>query len=204
MKSKLVGFLGCWLLLSSFRSNLDEKIVAYNYIDRFVPLAIDEMHRVGIPASIKLAQAMLESNLGRSILATQTNNHFGIKCKSYWTGLQYFHKDDDFDTKGKLIESCFRAYNDIESSFKDHSDFLKYSGKYDVLFGLEVIDYKAWAHGLKSCGYATDKSYALKLIKTIEEYQLYRYDTFSAPEYDIPVVNLQIVSKTSYKESTVE
>jgi flagellum-specific peptidoglycan hydrolase FlgJ len=204
MKSILVGFLGLWLLLSSFGNNLDEKIVAYSYIDRFAPLAIDEMHRVGIPASIKLAQAMLESNLGRSTLATNSNNHFGIKCKSYWTGLQYYHKDDDFDSKGKLIESCFRAYDDIESSFKDHSDFLKNSGKYDVLFGLDAIDYKAWAHGLKSCGYATDKTYALKLIRTIEDFQLYRYDTFSALGYDIPELNSQIVSKITYKESTVD
>ena len=204
MKSILVGFLGIWLLLSSFEVALDEKISAYSYIDRFAPLAVDEMHRSGIPASIKLAQAMLESNLGRSTLATNSNNHFGIKCKSYWTGMQYYHKDDDFDSKGKLIESCFRAYGDIESSFKDHSDFLKNSGKYDVLFGLDIIDYKAWAHGLKSCGYATDKTYALKLIKTIEDFQLYRYDTFSASAYDLPAVNTALISKSTNKETTVD
>ena len=204
MKSKLVGFLGLWLFLTSFRNNLDEKLLAYSYIDRFAPLAIDEMHRVGITASIKLAQAMLESNLGRSTLATKSNNHFGIKCKSYWTGMQYYHKDDDFDTKGKLIESCFRAYEDIESSFKDHSDFLRNSGKYDVLFGFDAIDYKAWAHGLKSCGYATDKTYALKLIRTIEDFQLYRYDTFSASDFDTPPVITNLISKSTYKESTVD
>ncbi|MEP7268524.1 MAG: glucosaminidase domain-containing protein [Saprospiraceae bacterium] len=195
MKIK-VGLLGIWIIFSSFYWNMDDKMVASAYIDRFAPLAIEEMHRAGIPASIKLAQAMVESNMGRSVLASQSNNHFGIKCKSYWKGQQFYHKDDDLDTKGRLIESCFRAYNDIESSFKDHSEFLKNSGKYDILFSLDITDYKGWAWGLKSCGYATDNAYALKLIQTIEDYKLYRYDTYQSVQFDLPVHNyLQSVSE---------
>lgn len=175
------------------------------YIERFAPLAIKEMRRVGIPASITLAQAVVESNAGQSKLAQKSNNHFGIKCKSYWTGLTVQYKDDDFDAKGKLIESCFRAYGDIESSFRDHSDFLKGSDKYSELFTLDKSDYKAWAVGLMSSGYATDKTYALKLITVIEDFQLYRFDTYQVGEFDLPAVNpvgFRVVAPLA--ETTVE
>ena len=162
------------------------------------------MNRVGIPASVKLAQAIVESNAGRSNLAVNSNNHFGIKCKSYWTGLQYYHKDDDLDKNGKLIESCFRAYQNIENSFRDHSDFLRNSGKYDILFSLDKTDYKGWAWGLKSCGYATDRSYAEKLIQTIEEFKLYRFDTYQASAYDIPKHTILISTKSNSVESIVD
>lgn len=176
-----------WVLVSSFTGREDSKLVEWYYIERFAPLAIEEMHRVGIPASVKLAQAVVESNAGRSTLATQSNNHFGIKCKTYWKGQSYYHRDDDLDVKGRLIESCFRAYSDIESSFIDHSDFLRSSPNYGRLFLLDPTDYKGWASGLSSCGYATDKSYSDKLIRIIEAYQLYRYDTYHAPVFDYPV-----------------
>lgn len=189
--------------LSSFRIEKEARMIEIAYIERFAPLAIQEMHRVGIPASIKLAQAMVESNAGRSALATKSNNHFGIKCKSYWTGMAYYHKDDDLDNKGKLIESCFRAYADINDSFKDHSDFLKYSPKYSGLFELDATDYKAWAIGLKSCGYATDKAYALKLIQTIEDFQLYRYDTYQSAVFDLPVHSSMVFPVIS-KETTID
>jgi flagellum-specific peptidoglycan hydrolase FlgJ len=204
-----VGMMGLWIVLVSFRvenSGRDkiERQMALDYLDRFAPLAVEEMKRVGVPASIKLAQAMVESNLGRSTLATNSNNHFGIKCKSYWTGKQYYHKDDDLDKKGRLIESCFRAYDDIESSFKDHSDFLRQSGKYDLLFDLDITDYKGWAQGLKSCGYASDKAYAQKLIQTIEEYALYRFDLFDSQPFDLPVYNPALISRPILAETTVE
>lgn len=197
-----VGLMVLGLALCSFGKSNVVRMVDIAYIERFAPLAIKEMHRVGIPASIKLAQAVIESNAGRSTLAANSNNHFGIKCKSYWTGLSYYHKDDDLDIKGKLIESCFRAYQDIEASFKDHSDFLKTSPKYLSLFALDAMDYRSWANGLKACGYATDKSYAAKLIQTIEEYHLYRYDTFQSPVFDLPVhINPMT---TSPRETTID
>lgn len=191
------------LILCSFMDVKDARMIEIAYIERFAPLAVEEMHRVGIPASIKLAQAVVESNAGRSALAAHSNNHFGIKCKSYWTGMSYYHKDDDLDYKGKLMESCFRAYQDIEASFRDHSDFLKSSNKYTSLFELDATDYKAWANGLKSCGYATDKSYATKLIQTIEDFQLYRYDTFQSPMYDLPL-HSSLSIPLSVKETTVD
>lgn len=200
----MVGLLGVWLFACSFFSGREDRIIADAFIERYALLAVDEMKRSGVPASIKLAQAMVESNMGRSTLALQSNNHFGIKCKTYWTGKQYYHKDDDFDKKGKLVESCFRAYENIQSSFKDHSDFLKYSGKYDILFSLEITDYRGWAHGLRSCGYATDKSYAIKLIQTIEEFSLYRFDTYQTSEFDIPTNTGNFVSRAIYAESTVD
>lgn len=185
MKSGVFAVL-IWVLCSSFSGPEDSRKVEWFYIERFAPLAVEEMHRVGIPASIKLAQAVIESNSGRSDLAIQSNNHFGIKCKSWWKGQSYYHKDDDLDARGRLMESCFRAYADIESSFRDHSDFLKSSPNYIPLFKLDPTDYKGWATGLKSCGYATDKSYADKLIRTVETFQLYRYDTYKATIYDLP------------------
>ncbi|MBK6391739.1 MAG: glucosaminidase domain-containing protein [Saprospiraceae bacterium] len=185
MKSWVSIVLICTLFYS-FRYKMDERVVAQAYIERYSVLAVNEMRRSGVPASIKLAQAMVESNAGRSVLALESNNHFGIKCKSYWKGQSYYHKDDDLDAKGKLMESCFRAYADIDASFKDHSDFLRSSAKYASLFNLDITDYKSWAYGLKECGYATDRSYSLKLIRTIEEYQLYRYDTYLSSEFDLP------------------
>lgn len=140
------------------------------YIDKYKDIAIAKMKSHGIPASITLAQGCLESGDGRSDLAVKANNHFGIKCHKDWEGPSYYKKDDD---PGK---SCFRKYKTVEESFKDHSDFLRYRDRYAFLFDLGVEDYKGWAHGLKKAGYATDPHYAQRLIKIIEDYQLYKYD----------------------------
>ena len=146
-----------------------------NYIEQHKDIAIQEMLRTGVPASIKLAQALLESNAGRSTLALKANNHFGIKCGSKWKGKTHYRKDDDYK-RGKLVKSCFRKYKKTQESFIAHSNFLKDNKRYASLFQLDRKDYKKWAKGLKKAGYATSKTYAQKLIKLIEEYKLYQYD----------------------------
>lgn len=156
-------------------------VEALSYIDSYSEIAVIEMYRTGIPASITLAQALHESNVGKSDLATRANNHFGIKCKSYWNGLTYFHKDDDLNDKGELIKSCFRAYDSVHDSYIDHSNFLRFTLNYQRLFDLGSKDYEAWAYGLKESGYATDIRYSQKLISYIEKYQLDRYDNFENP-----------------------
>ena len=148
------------------------------YIETYKYLAIDEMNRTGIPASIILAQAIVESNSGTSELAINANNHFGIKCKHYWKGNTYYHKDDDLDGNGRLIDSCFRSYDHTTASFIDHSNFLVNTLHYRSLFNYERTDYKSWARGLKQCGYATDRKYAEKLIKEIEKNRLQEYDYY--------------------------
>ncbi len=151
-----------------------------HYVNKFKQIAVEEMHRTGIPASIKLAQAILESNAGKSVLAKKANNHFGIKCGYSWTGRTYFRLDDDYDDKGNPIESCFRTYNSVESSFIAHSEFLTNNGRtsrYDFLFDYDPTDYKKWAHGLKKAGYATNPKYPILLIKLIEDYELHLFDS---------------------------
>jgi flagellum-specific peptidoglycan hydrolase FlgJ len=169
-------FLAAIYILLAAHKPATADFKAYQYIDKYKDIAIAEMHRTGIPASIKLAQGMHESQYGESNLATLANNHFGIKCKTYWTGQTYYHKDDDLDKRGRLIESCFRSYNADLDSYVDHSNFLVHTAHYGSLFLYDKTDYKAWAHGLKASGYATDKKYAPKLIKKIEKYGLNNYD----------------------------
>ncbi len=152
------------------------------YIDQFARLAVMEMHRSGVPASITLAQGIHESQSGQSPLARKANNHFGIKCKAYWEGPTYLHKDDDRNARGHLIASCFRAYDSAEDSYVDHSDFLRNRSYYQELFDYDVTDYTAWAKGLKACGYATDPQYADILIRIIETYDLHRFDQLSSGE----------------------
>ncbi|MEL6390915.1 MAG: glucosaminidase domain-containing protein [Bacteroidota bacterium] len=147
-----------------------------NYIEEHKDLAVIEMHRKGIPASIKLAQAILESDSGTSQFSLESHNHFGIKCKKYWRGEKVMHIDDDTDANGDLTESCFRAYEDVFHSYVDHSNFVAHSDNYRPLFDLDPQDYKAWARGLQEQGYATDPKYAEKLIAIIEKHQLYEYD----------------------------
>lgn len=149
------------------------KSVQEKYIDKYAPMAVAEMYRSGVPASITLAQGMLESSNGESPLATKGNNHFGIKCHNDWNGGKMYHDDD---RKGE----CFRKYKSPAESFRDHSDFLRYRDRYKSLFDLRTTDYKGWAYGLKKAGYATDPAYPKKLIKLIEDYRLYEYDTKSA------------------------
>lgn len=140
-----------------------------DYIDKYSDIAIKEMKRTGVPASITLAQGILESNAGQSVLATKGNNHFGIKCHNDWKGKTM--KMDDNAPK-----ECFRVYPNAEASFRDHSDFLRSRDRYKSLFELKQTDYKWWARGLKKAGYATDPGYADKLITLIEDYELYRFD----------------------------
>lgn len=157
------------------------------YINKYKEIAILEMERTGIPASIKLAQAILESGAGESYLATKGNNHFGIKCHSEWKGKKVYRKDDDF-VDGKLVESCFRKYEKPEQSFIDHSEFLrdpKKVARYGPLFELDPFDYKAWAKGLRRSGYATNPYYDKSLIKIIETYELNQYDKRRSVDTDI-------------------
>ncbi|MFT4759367.1 MAG: hypothetical protein ACI9XO_001158 [Paraglaciecola sp.] len=146
-----------------------------NYIDQFSNVAMEEMQRSGVPASIILAQGVIESNSGNSQLALDSKNHFGIKCKD-WEGRKVYYEDDDYKN-GKLIKSCFRAYDDVLDSYADHSKFLLQGERYRWLFDLNRTDYKAWARGLKKSGYATNPEYADIVIKIIDDYMLYIYDT---------------------------
>ena len=145
-----------------------------DYFDKYKDLAIEQMQKHKIPASITLAQGVLESAAGRSDLALKGNNHFGIKCNG-WTGRSTYHDDDE---KGE----CFRAYNNVYESYEDHSVFLTTRKRYSSLFQLSLTDYKGWAKGLKACGYATSPTYATKLIDIIQLYRLYEYD--KSPRYD--------------------
>lgn len=140
------------------------------YLNKYSALAVSEMKRTGIPASITLAQGMLESGYGRSTLAVRGNNHFGIKCHNDWRGARIYHDDN---RKGE----CFRAYPSAEDSYRDHSEFLVKGSRYRDLFSLGSTDYRGWAHGLKKAGYATDPNYAQLLIRKIDEYGLHDYDT---------------------------
>jgi LysM repeat protein len=140
-----------------------------DYINIYKDLAITEMNRTGIPASITLAQGIIESDCGHSSLAREANNHFGIKCHDDWTGATIRHNDN-------RRNECFRKYGKAEDSFYDHSDFLKSGSRYNFLFDLKSTDYKAWAHGLKKAGYATNPDYANMIIRTIEENNLWHFD----------------------------
>ena len=139
------------------------------YIKTYAPLAVVKMHEYKIPASISLAQGILESGSGQSTLARKSNNHFGIKCHTGWGGERVYHDDDEDD-------ECFRKYKYVSSSYNDHSDFLSTRRRYAFLFKLKNNDYKAWAKGLKKAGYATDRKYPEKLIYIIETYKLYEFD----------------------------
>ncbi len=139
------------------------------YIGNYKNIAIDKMEKYKIPASITLAQGILESGNGLSTLAKKSNNHFGIKCHSGWKGKKVYHDDDKKN-------ECFRKYSTAEGSFNDHSKFLTSRGRYEFLFDLKPDDYKAWAKGLKKAGYATDRKYPKKLISFIETFELYKYD----------------------------
>jgi hypothetical protein len=138
------------------------------YINTYKKLAMEEMQRTGIPASITIAQGIHETYAGKSELVLKSNNHFGIKCKAYWTGNKVYHDDD---SRGE----CFRSYQYPADSYRDHSDFLKGSDRYSFLFRLDPTDYKAWAMGLKKAGYATNPKYSSIIIKLIEDYNLQQY-----------------------------
>jgi len=181
-RSTLLFILIFPLVINSCRSS--KPVINYSsgepnaagYIGKYSDLAVSEMKRTGIPASITLAQGMIESDFGRSRMAREANNHFGIKCHDNWTGPTIRHNDD-------RRNECFRKYSRAEDSFYDHSDFLKSTSRYSFLFDLPSTDYKCWAKGLKKAGYATNPDYADMLIRKIEENNLYYYDRgFKAPE----------------------
>jgi flagellum-specific peptidoglycan hydrolase FlgJ len=164
------------------------------YIRKYAPIAVNEMHQNKIPASITLAQGILESGRGRSELALKSNNHFGIKCHTQWKGERVYHDDDE---KGE----CFRKYQFVETSYDDHSAFLTQRKRYSFLFNYDVKDYKNWARGLKKAGYATDKKYPNKLINIIESYQLYEFDKVKKKDFK---VNKKLVKKDAVKHVTKE
>jgi hypothetical protein len=158
----------CWLPQSARSQQQLPSQAVLDYVATYRAIAIREMNRTGVPAAITLAQGILETEAGKSDLVQRSNNHFGIKCKSSWTGDRVYHDDD---AKGE----CFRAYAAAEESYRDHSDYLKTSERYASLFRLDPEDYKGWAHGLRKAGYATNPQYANILIRYIEDYQLQDY-----------------------------
>lgn len=176
----LVGCHSSKKAVSSSKNNKKEVITATsktvttsevvnNYIARYKEVAMSNMKQYGIPASIILAQGILESGAGRGALAVNSNNHFGIKCHSDWAGESVFHDDDS-------AQECFRKYDNPEGSYKDHALFLTSKKRYAALFSLKKGDYVGWAKGLKAAGYATDPQYPNKLISYIERYNLHQYD----------------------------
>ncbi len=173
---------------ASSSSNKGTSTSGLNYIDRYKGIAIEEMNKYGIPASIKLAQALLESGNGNSYLATRANNHFGIKCGGSWSGKSVNRPDDSNN-------DCFRVYNDPEQSFRDHSQFLLRK-RYENLFTLRKDDYKGWAKGLKAAGYATNPRYPELLIDLIERYNLQQYDRAEAP--------VEVIARVEKVEEVIE
>jgi flagellum-specific peptidoglycan hydrolase FlgJ len=186
-------FINCFiiacLLLASSSLHAQKKELVLNYIATYKDLAIDEMKRTGIPASITLAQGIHESGAGNSELAAASNNHFGIKCKSNWTGETVSHDDD------KKAE-CFRKYPSVADSYKDHSDFLKNSPRYAFLFDINPSDYAQWANGLRKAGYATNPKYPEALIKLIEDYGLQEYTDLAVSSVKEPAITaVPVLSK---------
>jgi len=170
------------LLLTLFFLNthsiFSQNLTREEYVVRYYQLAIKEMNLYKIPASITLAQGILETAGGQSRLAKEANNHFGIKCQKTWTGPTISHDDD---AKGE----CFRVYNSVEESYRDHSLFIATRDRYKKLFSYDIRDYKSWAYGLKECGYATNPKYPQMLIKHIEELRLYEYDNYGSGSFEI-------------------
>lgn len=158
-------FTFCVIMFAFLLAVSQNKTATEQYISQYRNIAIENQNQYGIPASITLAQGIIESGSGRSALAKESNNHFGIKCHNNWTG-EKTYKDDD------KKNDCFRVYNNAEESFTDHSLFLKNNKRYASLFTLDINDYKSWATGLKQCGYATNPNYANLLIDIIELYEL--------------------------------
>jgi LysM repeat protein len=177
------GYL--WMVVSLtwyFSVNAQDREAKLEYANKYLNLAVQEMGRAGVPVSIKLGQAILESRWGTGELAVLANNHFGIKCGGVWDGPTYYKDDDEYDAQGRLIKSCFRHFDAAETSFYAHSEFLRDPTKqdrYGFLFELDPLDYKSWARGLRKAGYATDKDYHHKLIHIIESLELYRYDALA-------------------------
>lgn len=177
MIKKLVGFA---LLFVSFNNLAAQTLTPEQYIEQYKEIAIREMKRMGVPAAITLAQGLHESENGNSVLVKKSNNHFGIKCKSSWSGGGVSHDDD-------APGECFRTYKTADDSYRDHSNYLRGNDRYASLFQLDPADYKGWAYGLKKAGYATNPKYPAILIQTIEKYNLQQYSLVAlkdVPKYD--------------------
>lgn len=172
-----------WGVLGSLACYGQSQPARARYVEQYKDLAVRQMQRHGVPASIILAQGLLESGNGQSELARKANNHFGIKCHRNWEGGRTYHDDD---ARGE----CFRVYRSVEQSYEDHSLFLRGGQRYAFLFNLDPTDYKGWAHGLKKAGYATDPGYAKRLIRIIEEENLAQYDRGVDVEVPVPQVNM--------------
>jgi LysM repeat protein len=179
-----------FILIASFLKAQD--ISVEEYISTYRNVAVAEMKRSGIPASVTLAQGILETEHGNSDLVKKSNNHFGIKCKSTWTGESVRHTDD-------APNECFRKYPNAAESYKDHSDYLKTSPRYASLFELNPSDYKGWAYGLKRAGYATNPRYPQIVISNIEKYNLQQYDTVTGE-----ITNDVAIAKSVEDESVVK
>jgi LysM repeat protein len=179
MKRILFFLIFVLTFITSSAQTQQQKTLAEAYLQKYASLAVKEMQRSGVPASITLAQGMLESSYGNSELAVKANNHFGIQCHDDWTGKSYEHMD-----AGELRQ--FRQYKSVLESYADHSDFLANKSRYSALFKLDRTDYKAWANGLKQAGYAEDPDYASKLIRMIEMFRLYEYDNVKESPEEAP------------------
>lgn len=187
MRSLLIIVIMFMFVPMCFSQSVQEE-----YINKYCQIAVEEMGRTGVPASITLAQGILESGSGTSQLSIKGNNHFGIKCHSDWTGGKMYVDDD-------AKNECFRMYHNASESFRDHSDFLRNNQRYASLFKLDVKDYKGWATGLKKAGYATSPTYATRLIEIIEKYNLAQYDSGTF----VPVsVTSNIVAVAENEEGT--
>ncbi|MBO5961353.1 MAG: glucosaminidase domain-containing protein [Paludibacteraceae bacterium] len=193
MKKILISLCSLFLVVTA---SAQQKNQAYlDYIEKYSSIAVSEQAKFGIPASITLAQGLLESGAGQSELARKSNNHFGIKCHTGWTGERTYHDDD-------ARQECFRKYQHVSESYDDHSLFLTSRSRYADLFKLKPTDYKGWAHGLKKAGYATDPNYANKLIKIIEDYDLHQLDVkgkIAGSGVSQPAVSTEKQEKTSKK-----
>lgn len=200
MFRRLIAVIACAVAFASAAS-AQGQTPQERYVSKYSSIAVSEMYRSGVPASITLAQGILESRSGLSVLAINGNNHFGIKCHKSWKGATLTADDD-------RPNECFRSYPSADDSFHDHSDFLRYSDRYKFLFDLDLRDYKGWAYGLSQAGYATDPEYPSKLIRIIETYGLYEYDTQAVevvtgePVPEIPESPLSIESPRIFKDAT--
>ncbi|MET0465892.1 MAG: glucosaminidase domain-containing protein [Chitinophagaceae bacterium] len=178
---KIQAFLVIVLLAASVGLHAQDAGIIEEYIEKYKELAIAEMQRTGVPASIKLAQGIHETMAGTSVLVQKSNNHFGIKCKSNWAGESVSHDDD---ARGE----CFRKYPAAEDSYKDHSNFLKNNQRYAGLFQLDPLDYEGWANGLKKAGYATNPKYPVIIIRLIETYNLQDYSMIALGKMERPAI----------------
>ena len=193
VKIFLIPYALCLMPYALLAQPSEYKMTRQEYVEKYKDIAIKEMLANGIPASITLAQGLLESDNGNSGLAMYANNHFGIKCHDDWKGENYIQDDDKKD-------ECFRKYKMAEESYDDHSNFLKSKGRYAFLFDLRKTDYKGWAEGLQEAGYATDRNYSTRLIKLIDDNKLYQYDrmqTAAIDKHEKKKEELQIIKPTT-------